>query len=97
MAEDKITNDSDMPDSEQISELEKDFVDILSAAEQGDEKRRKFLNELPAEQIGELYKVFKPSTMLRLAEYYCLSFETAIMAAVMASVITKDLKKFVSF
>ena len=95
MAEDKITNDSDMPDSEQISELEKDFVDILSAAEQGDEERRKFLNELPAEQIGELYKVFKPSTMLRLAEYYCLSFETAIMAAVMASVITKDLKKFV--
>ena len=96
MAEDQVMGNGDMPNSEQISEMEKNFVDILAAAEQGDEDRRKFLNELPAEQIGAIYKVFKPSTMLRLAEYYCLSFETAGMAAAMASVITEDLKKFLT-
>ncbi len=80
MAEDQVAESTKGVDSKMVKEAEELIMSVLMDAENGDEERRKILNEIPDTMLGVLALGGDFDFLLRLAKYYCLSTKTAIKA-----------------
>lgn len=58
---------------ESVKDLEETILGMIPEAESGNEQVAQKLNELK----GDMIVLCKPETILRLAEYFCLSIETS--------------------
>lgn len=97
MAENQTMENANMPSEEEKREFEANFLRTISEAEKGDEERRKFLSEMSNDEILVMYKVCTPETILRLAEYHCLSQETLLKGFAICGDLRKTLDQSPDF
>ena len=88
-----------MPSDEQVRAIEEVLMDALPDAENGDEEKRKFLNELSTDMFAyisvNVCTKFSLSFVFRLAEYYCLSFETVEKAVMISIGLVKTVERWI--